>query len=1160
MLRKGVSLVIAAVFSISAAYSQCGIDLGPDTTYCPTAGINLTYDFNADLRDSLQIQYISTFGVSSIISPEKVYMHSSYEVCSFCGAVPPWVGNWGLDDGIGEMTLISPNTYQITIEPYSYYGFDPANMHGLFMVFRSADGLRTGKNDTDQDIWVNMGTDPPTSAFNGVGFNWIASKYDSLVWNDGTRGGDFTITGPGTYSVIAYGAGGCIDYDTIVVAGTDFSVLDLGNDTTICSGTSLNLDALAGWDSISWSDGSNGQFLNVDTSGLFVAQVFDAGGCSKADSITIGLAPLVTAAFDTSITEFTVNITDNSVDATSYSWDYNNDGIADSTIASSHSYTYSSAGPYTIKLIASNSCGVDSATKDINISGPAGPGPCNLSLGNDTAVCDLNLANLSYDFSGQFHPDLMNVIYDATQGTSGLSGASKVYMHSSDEACGLCGPTLPWVGNWGMDDGIGEMTSAGTNLWEITIDPVSYYGVNSLTEINGIFMVFRNEDGSAEGKDDTNQDIWVNTGTNPPSSAFGGLTMSWIESEFDSIIWNDTLVSAQYDITTAGMHTVKVVGSNGCILHDTINVTEADFTALNLGSDTAICDGANLTLDAGLGWAGQTWTGGSTGTTLMIDSANTYSVTVDNGAGCNKTDSIVVSILPIPNAMFTSLVNGTVVSITDNSVNSTTYAWDYQNDGSNDANTVGSHSFTYDSAGDYTILLEVNNNCGMDTMTQMITIEPLFTGTPCQIELGNDTAFCSGGNFNLNYDFSEVLFEDSLIIIYDASKGTSGLGGAGSVYLHSTYQTCGACVPATPWVGNWGLDDGLGQLTNIGTDLWKIVLSPEDYYSISMNNIHSLVMVFRNPDGSETGKDNLDQDIVLDLSGAEPVSTFDGITSYWSRSANDSIIWNNAFSSPTYSISTNGTYTVQVIGNDGCVQHDTIIVTENGIPLVDIGNDQGICDGNTLTLDAGAGWSSYLWSDGSTAQTLEVSTTGTYQITVTDNIGCEGFDVINVGTADSPIASFTSENDGNTVNITDNSQGTGTYYWDFDSDGIIDDTTEGDVSHRYELAGTYSVTLKIENECGVDSVIKLVQVIGNVQDEHKSEFTLYPNPSSGIVQINTTMATYELKVYNTLGELVIDRNTVKSIDLGEHENGVYYLVISDDKGTRVTKKLILFKK
>ena len=61
-----------------------------------------------------------------------------------------------------------------------------------------------------------------------------------------------------------------------------------------------------------------------------------------------------------------------------------------------------------------------------------------------------------------------------------------------------------------------------------------------------------------------------------------------------------------------------------------------------------------------------------------------------------------------------------------------------------------------------------------------------------------------------------------------------------------------------------------------------------------------------------------------------------------------------------------------------------------------------ICAGTSETLDAGTGFNSYLWSDGSTNQILTANSSGIYSVTGTDANGCTASDsmVIDVLTVD----------------------------------------------------------------------------------------------------------------------------------------------------------------
>ena len=95
---------------------------------------------------------------------------------------------------------------------------------------------------------------------------------------------------------------------------------------------------------------------------------------------------------------------------------------------------------------------------------------------------------------------------------NGFSSPTKVYLHS-----GVGADANPWEhtqGNWGLDDGIGEMTDIGGGLWSITFTPETYYGLSTAeaAEITKMGMVFRNEDGNQELKDNGCNDFFFNVG------------------------------------------------------------------------------------------------------------------------------------------------------------------------------------------------------------------------------------------------------------------------------------------------------------------------------------------------------------------------------------------------------------------------------------------------------------------------------------------------------------------------------------------------------------------------------------------------------------------------------------------------------------------------
>jgi hypothetical protein len=89
--------------------------------------------------------------------------------------------------------------------------------------------------------------------------------------------------------------------------------------------------------------------------------------------------------------------------------------------------------------------------------------------------------------------------------------------------------------------------------------------------------------------------------------------------------------------------------------------------------------------------------------------------------------------------------------------------------------------------------------------------------------------------------------------------------------------------------------------------------------------------------------------------------------------------------------STAGTYTVTYtfIGSNGCGNSTTTSVTINALPgtIITPSGPVSFCQGGSVLLTASAG-TSWLWSNGSTNQTLFVNTSGTYSVTTTAN-GCQ---------------------------------------------------------------------------------------------------------------------------------------------------------------------------
>ncbi len=186
----------------------------------------------------------------------------------------------------------------------------------------------------------------------------------------------------------------------------------------------------------------------------------------------------------------------------------------------------------------------------------------------------------------------ITITYNAAQGVSGLVDTEKVYMHSGVILSGADG--ISWenvVGNWGQDDGVGQMTAVADepNQWQITLPSIrEYYDLPDGTPVFRLGIVFRNADGTQTGKSSANGDIFVEinpgnyirfiqptndqnfvvTGGNLSISAEASSTASALEMLIDSddgfqsvaSSTNATQISHDYAVSVSQTIQVKVTG------------------------------------------------------------------------------------------------------------------------------------------------------------------------------------------------------------------------------------------------------------------------------------------------------------------------------------------------------------------------------------------------------------------------------------------------------------------------------------------------------------------------------------------------------------------------------------------------------------------------
>jgi len=168
---------------------------------------------------------------------------------------------------------------------------------------------------------LNLGNDTGFCAGNSFSLNAFNSAIKSYLWQNQSTASSFTATLGGIYHVTVTGQNGCINKDTIILSSIPLPVFNLGNDTSLCEGSTLDLINNLQGAIYTWSNGSNGNKISVTSSGNYWLKT-DLKGCSYADTIKVDFKPypMVTLGKDTTLCEGTSTLLNAANTNAAYYW------------------------------------------------------------------------------------------------------------------------------------------------------------------------------------------------------------------------------------------------------------------------------------------------------------------------------------------------------------------------------------------------------------------------------------------------------------------------------------------------------------------------------------------------------------------------------------------------------------------------------------------------------------------------------------------------------------------------------------------------------------------------------------------------------------------------------------------------------------------------
>ena len=102
-----------------------------------------------------------------------------------------------------------------------------------------------------------------------------------------------------------------------------------------------------------------------------------------------------------------------------------------------------------------------------------------------------------------------------------------------------------------------------------------------------------------------------------------------------------------------------------------------------------------------------------------------------------------------------------------------------------------------------------------------------------------------------------------------------------------------------------------------------------------------------------------------------------------------SYAWSTGESSQSISVNTAGAISLTVTDANGCTSNATTTIINSNSLTPQITQQPYLCDGQ-ITLDAGASYQNYTWSNGSNSPTIDITQSGVFDLTVSDANGCSG--------------------------------------------------------------------------------------------------------------------------------------------------------------------------
>ncbi len=448
-----------------------------------------------------------------------------------------------------------------------------------------------------------------------------------------------------------------------------------------------------------------------------------------------------------------------------------------------------------------------------------------------------------------------------------------------------------------------------------------------------------------------------------------------------SYLWSNGATSDSIVVSAAGTYTVTVTQFGNCYAVSTPVVVTQSAPVAAINGVLTICSGSNTTLTATAG-ASYLWSTGATTQSVSVGTSNTYTVTVTYSGGCTATASVNVTANTNPVPSITG--NNSSCQGQSSTINAGSYAGYLWSTGATAA------TINVNTAGNYSVTVTDANGCtGTASFNLTVNANPTPTITGV-------TSFCAGGNSTLNagggytnYLWSGGATTQTINVTAGGNYAVTVANAAGCTATTNKVITVNA-LPVPSVTGTLSFCAGKNTTLTVpgsyttyqwsnGATTSNITVSTASTFTVTVTDANGCT-------GSKSATTTINTNPVPSIIGNSSICQ--GQSSTINAGSYAGYSWSKGATAATINVNTAGNYSVTVTDANGCTGTASFNLTVNANPTPTITGVTSFCAGENSTLNAGGGYTNYLWSGGATTQTINVTAGGNYAVTVTNASGC----------------------------------------------------------------------------------------------------------------------------------------------------------------------------